>query len=58
MRAVCRNTNTHEIENDADEPSPEVTVEEFWCVAVQDAVDDGHGDPTEKHDVLPEHRDE
>ena len=22
---MCRNTNTHEIENDADEPSPEVT---------------------------------
>ena len=25
LRAVCRNTNRHEIEKDADEPSPEVT---------------------------------
>ena len=26
LRVVCRNTNTHEIEKDADEPSPEFTV--------------------------------
>ena len=58
LRAVCRNTNTHEIRKDADEPSPEVTVEEVWCVAFQDAVDDGHCDCTKNHDVVSEHRDE
>ena len=55
---VCRNTNTHEIEKDADEPSPEVTVEAVWCMAVRDIVEDGHCDCTEKHDVSSEHRDE
>ena len=54
---MCRNTNTHEIEKDADEPSPEVTVE-VWCMAVQDTVDDGSCDCIEKHDVISEHRDE
>ena len=57
LRAVFRNTNTHEIEKDADESSPEVAVEEVWCMAVQDAVGDGHCDCTEKHDALPEDRD-
>ena len=53
LRAVCRNTNnTHEMEKDADEPSPEVTVETVWC----DTVDDGHCDCIEKHDVNSEHR--
>ena len=28
LRAVCRNTNTHEIEKVANEPNPEVTFEE------------------------------
>ena len=42
--AVCRDTNTHGIEIDADEPSPEVTVKEVWCMGVEDAVDDGHCD--------------
>ena len=55
---MCRNTNTHEIEKGADEPNPEVTVEEVWCMAVQDAVDDGHCECTENFDVLSEHRDE
>ena len=54
---MCRNTNTHEIEKDADEPSPEVTVEEAWCMAVQDTVD-GHCDCIDKHDVISEHREE
>ena len=51
---MCRNTNTHEIEKDADEPSPEVTV----GMAVRDTVEDGHCDCKEKHDVSSEHRDE
>ena len=58
LRAVCRNTNTHEIEKDADKPSPDVTVEEVWCMAVRDTVDDGHCDHIEKHDVSSEDRDE
>ena len=49
---------THEIEKDASEPNPEVTVEVVWCVAVRDTVDDGHCDCFEKHDVSSEHRDE
>ena len=49
LRAACRNTNTHEIEKDADEPSPEVTVEAVWCMVVRDTVDDDHGDGIEKH---------
>ena len=55
---MCRNTNTHEVETDADEPSPEATVEEVWCMAVQEIVEDGHCDCTEKHDLISEHRDE
>ena len=58
LRAVCRNRNTLEIEKDADEPSPEVTDEAVWCMAVGDTVDDGHCDCIEKHDVSSEHRDE
>ena len=58
LRAVCRNTNTHETEKDADEPSQEVTVEAVWCMAVRDTVDDGLCDGIEKHDVSSEHRDE
>ena len=58
LRAVCRNTNTHEIEKGADEPSPEVTVEAVWCMAVRDTVDDGQCDCIEKHDVSSENRDE
>ena len=30
------------LKKDADELSPEVTVEAVWCVAVRDTVDDGH----------------
>ena len=44
LKAVCRNTNMHEIDKDADEPSPEVTVEAVWCMAVQDTVEDDHCD--------------
>ena len=55
---VCRNTNTHEIEKDADEPSPEVTVEAVWCMAVQDTVENDHCDHMEKHEGSSEHRDE
>ena len=58
MRAVCRNTNTHEVEKDADEPSPEAAVEDVWCVAVQDVVEDGHCVCTEELDISSEHRDE
>ena len=58
MAFVSKHENTKEIEKDADEPSPEVSVEEVWCMAVQDAVDDGHCDCTEEHDVLSERRDE
>ena len=43
---------------DADEPSPEVTVEEVWCMAVRDTVEDGYCDCIEKHDVSSEHRNE
>ena len=42
LRAVCRNTNTHEIEKDADEPSPEDTVEEACCMAVHDTAEVDH----------------
>ena len=58
FRAVCRNTDTHEIEKDADEPSPEVTVEAVWCMAFRDIVEDAHCDCIEKHDVSSEHRDQ
>ena len=58
LRAVCRNTNTHQIEKDADEPSPEVIVETVWCMAVQDIVVDDHRDHIEKHEGRSEHRDE
>ena len=44
LRAVCPNTNTHEIEQDTDEPSPEVTVEAVWCMTVQNTADDDHYD--------------
>ena len=57
LRALCRNTNTHEIEKDADEPSPEVTVEAVWCMAVQDTAEDDHCDHIEKHEGSSEHRD-
>ena len=53
---MCRNTSTHEIEKDADDPSPEVIVVVVLCMAVQDTVDNCHCDCTEKHDVLSEHR--
>ena len=56
--SVSKHEHTHEIEKDADEPSPEVTVEAVWCMAVRDTVDDGHCDCIEKHDVSSEHRDE
>ena len=55
---VSKHEHTHEIEKGADEPSPEVTVEEVWCMSVQDVVDGGRCACTEKHDVLSEHRDE
>ena len=57
LRAVCRNTNTLENEKDVDEPSPEVTVEAVWCMAVQDTVEDDHCDHSEKHEGSSEHRD-
>ena len=56
LRVLCRNTSTHEIEKDADDPSPEVIVVEVFCMAVQDTVDNCHCDCTEKNDVLSEHR--
>ena len=55
---MCRNTKTHEIEKDDDEPSPEVTVEAVLCMAVRDMVEDGHFDCIEKHDVSSEHHHE
>ena len=58
LRAGSRNTNTHEIEKDADEPSPEVRVEAVWCMAVRDTVEGGHRDCIERHDVSSEHRHE
>ena len=57
LREVCRNTNTHETEKDADEPNPDVTVEAVWCLAVRDTVDDDHFDHTERHERGSEHRD-
>ena len=51
-------THTHEIEKDAKEPSPEITVEAVWCMAVRDTVDDGDCDCVEEHDASSEHRDE
>ena len=35
LRAVCRTPNTHEVEQDTEEPSPEVTVEAVWCMNLQ-----------------------
>ena len=58
LGAVCRNTNTHEIEKDVDEPSPEVTVEAVWCMALRDIVDYRHCGCTENHDVSSERCDE
>ena len=58
LSAARRNTKTHEIEKDADEPSPQVTAEAVWCMAVQDTDEVGHADCTENHDVSSEHRDE
>ena len=31
----------YQIEKDARDPSPEVTVEAVWCMGVRDTVDDG-----------------
>ena len=56
LRAVRRNTNTHEIDND-DEPCPEVTVKAVWCMAVQDTVENDHCNQSEKHEGSSEHRD-
>ena len=39
-RAVCRNTNTHEIEQDTEEQSPEVTVEAVWCMTVPNTAEE------------------
>ena len=58
LRVVSRNANTSEIEKHADQPSPEVNVEEVLFMAVQDAVHDVHCVCTEKDDVLSENRDE
>ena len=57
LRAACRNTNTHEIEKDDDEPSPEVTVEAVWCMAAQGTVENDHCDHNEKRERSSEHRD-
>ena len=35
-------THTHEVEQNEDGPSPEVTVEEVWCLIVRDMVKDDH----------------
>ena len=56
LRSVCRNTNTHEIEQETDEPSPEVSVEAVWCMIVQDTVEDDHYDHSEKFEECSEHR--
>ena len=56
---MCRTQeHTHEVEKDADEPSPVVTVEEVWCRAVRDVVEDSHCDCTEGLFTSSEHRDE
>ena len=46
------------LRKDADEPSPEVTVEAVWCMAVRGIVEDGHCDCIDTHQVISEHRDE
>ena len=48
LRAVCRNTKTREIEKNANETGPDVTVGAFWCMAVRDTFEDGHCDCIEK----------
>ena len=53
-----KHEHTHEIEKDADEPSPEVTVEAVWCMAVRDTVEDGRCNCIEKHDVSSDDRNE
>ena len=57
LRAVCRNMITHEIEKDADEPTPKVTVEAVWCMAVRDTVDGEQCGGMDKHGVSSEHGD-
>ena len=42
LKEMCRNTNTHEIEQNEDGPSPEATVEEVWCLTVRYMVKDDH----------------
>ena len=44
-------------EKDDDEPSPEVTVQAVWCMAVQDTVEVDHCDHSEKHEESSDHRD-
>ena len=54
--AVCRNTNTHGIQHNEEEPNPDVTVEEVCCMAVQDAVSDGHCDCTKELETSQDSR--
>ena len=54
---VSNHEQTYEVDKDTDEPSPEVTVEEIWCTAVQRVVEDTHFDCTKKLHVSSEHRD-
>ena len=57
LRAVCRNTNTHEIDEDNDENRPQVTVEAVWCMSVQSTVEDDRYVHSEKLEESSEHRD-
>ena len=49
--------HTHEIEQDTDEPSPEVTFEAVWCMSIQNTVEDARYDHSEKLEESSEHRD-
>ena len=56
LRAMCRNTSKHEIEQNEDEPSLEVTVEEVWCMADRDVVKYDHCNCTEDFETSQDSR--
>ena len=57
LRAVCQNTNTHEIDEYNDENRPQVIVEAVWCMSVQSIVEDDGYVHSEKLEESSEHRD-
>ena len=52
LKPMCRNAHTHEIEQNEDESSLEVAVEEVWSMAVRDVVKVGHCNCTEDFETI------